>query len=384
MQLLLALAALAALLSIGMALIFEFAVARTGTVRPLAAGELGETQTKLSVVIPARNEQEDVEQALNSVLAQQGVDLQVVVVSDHSTDETAPIVRRIAERDARVGLIEDPPLRRGWLGKPNAMQHGLAAATEDLILFTDADIIHTPTSFATGVAMLADDELDLLSLTPLVICESFWENVVIPLTLIPFNAQFAMTDANDPNSSEAWAAGSFILTKRGALQDAGGIEAIRSEILDDTALARVLKKAGRRLGFHLAPRLMRVRMFKSNRHAFWGPTKNAIALAFSKSWMAIPAAALPVLVFWIPIAALLVGAYRGDALLIAVGLLQPLTCIWLLNRVQSICRFRWAKALCFPLIVVSTACVLARAYYEQHVRRTLIWRGRAVDLTQVE
>ena len=87
------------------------------------------------------------------MLDQRGVDLQVIVVNDHSTDETGEIVRRLAAEDERITIIENPQLDPGWLGKPNAMNHGVMVAMADLVLFTDADIVHAPTTFATGISI---------------------------------------------------------------------------------------------------------------------------------------------------------------------------------------------------------------------------------------
>ena len=175
-------------------------------------------------------------------------------------------------------------------------------ATDELILFTDADVVHCPTSFATGITILQKECLDFLSFTPRIVCESFWENVFIPLSLFPLTANSAR-GVNDPKSPEAWAAGAFMLIKADVLKDIGGIESVKSAILDDSELARVVKRSGHHVGYHLAPDLMHVRMFKSNRHAFWGPTKNAIAFTFSHPWMSLPAMGLPVF---------LLGAYCGS------------------------------------------------------------------------
>ena len=188
MQTLFLLSALVAVLSVGMFVLFEIAVARAGNVQPLKESEFDGVLAKLSVVIPARNEEEDIDEALRSVLDQKGVELQVIVVNDHSTDETGEIVRRLADKDARITIVENPPLEQGWLGKPNAMNHGVAAATEDLILFTDADVVHCPTSFATGISILKKERLSFLSFTPRIVCESFWENVFIPLPLFPLHS----------------------------------------------------------------------------------------------------------------------------------------------------------------------------------------------------
>jgi len=171
-----------------------------------------------------------------------------------------------------------------------------------------------------------------------------------------------------------------MLIKANVLKDVGGIETVKSAILDDKELARVVKRKGYRVGYHLAPEMMRVRMFKSNRHAFWGPTKNAIAITFSHPWMSLPAMGLPVLFFWVPIAAVFAGLWTNDVLLLAVGAFQPLADLWGLVRIRPYCDFRWHKAIFFPLIVIPIICVLAKAFYEQHIRGRHIWRDRVVDL----
>jgi glycosyltransferase involved in cell wall biosynthesis len=379
MQTLLLLSALVAVLSVGMFVLFEIAVAHAGNVQPLKESEIDGVLAKLSVVIPARNEEEDIEEALRSVLGQKGVALQVVVVNDHSTDRTGEIVRRLADEDARITIVENPPLEPGWLGKPNAMHHGIAAATEELILFTDADVVHCPTSSATGISILRNEKLSFVSFTPRIVCESFWENVLVPLPLFPLTAQ-CLKGANNAKSADAWAAGAFMLIKAEVLRDVGGIESIKSAILDDCELARIVKRNGHQVGYHLAPRLMRVRMFKSNRHAFWGPTKNAIAISFSNPWMSLPAMGLPLLFFWLPIAAALAGFWANDMRLIALGLFQPLAGLLGLVRIRPYCNFRWHKAIFFPLIVIPIVCVLARAFYEQHIRGQHVWRDRVIDL----
>ncbi len=182
------LSALVAILTLALMAVFEIAVVRTGIARLLPVTSPAEPAPRLSVVIPARNEELDIETALRSVLSQQGVNLQVIVVNDNSTDSTGEIVERLAKEDSRITLVDDPPLKAGWLGKPNAMNHGVALATSDLILFTDADIIHEATSFFTGVSILKDEGLDFLSFTPTYVCESFWENVFLPLSLFPVSA----------------------------------------------------------------------------------------------------------------------------------------------------------------------------------------------------
>ena len=106
----------------------------------------------MSVIIPARNEEQDLAEALASVLSQQDVELEVIVVNDHSSDRTGAIADTLAAADARVTVIHDPELPPGWLGKCNAMQKAVAVASGDMLLFTDADIMHDPRCFVTALA----------------------------------------------------------------------------------------------------------------------------------------------------------------------------------------------------------------------------------------
>src|SRR3954469_24409423 len=106
MQTLFLLSALVAVLSVGMFVLFEIAVARTGIVTPLEEREIDGVFAKLSVVIPARNEEQDIEEALRSVLGQKGVQLRVIVVNDHSTDRTGVILKRLADEDSRITVVE--------------------------------------------------------------------------------------------------------------------------------------------------------------------------------------------------------------------------------------------------------------------------------------
>jgi hypothetical protein len=201
------------------------------------------------------------------------------------------------------------------------------------------------------------------------------------LPLSPFTVQCSV-GANDAESANAWAAGAFMLIKADVLQDIGGIAAVKRAIVDDVELARVVKRSGHRVGYHLAPNLMHVRLFKGNRHAFWGPTKNAIALTFDHAWMSLPAMGLPVLFFWVPIAAVVAGLWTNDVRLLAVGAFSPLANLFGLVRLRPYCKFRWGKAVFFPLIVVPIVCVLTKAFYEQHVRGRHVWRDRAIELSK--
>lgn len=338
-------------------------------------------ETLISVVIPARDEAQYLEASVRSLLAQQDVDLEVIVVNDHSSDATGAIADALAAEDERVRILHDPELRPGWLGKVNAMQHGLDAARGPLVLLSDADIDRAPRCLASALSVLRQRDLDLLTLIPEFRCESFWESVLIPQILVAGYAQLFGPAVNDPRSKQAVAAGAFILVRREVLETLGGLKAIRSNPTDDVALAQMFKRNGRRMLILQAADFVSVRLFHGNRHAFWGLTKN-ILIAVDRLWLAPAAMLLPFFVYWTPLIALAVGAARGDAVLAAVGF-AGYAASWLAlvaARLLCGCRFAWAAASCFPLAAVPVALCFAIAIYHRLVGGAVSWRGRVIAL----
>jgi hopene-associated glycosyltransferase HpnB len=202
-------------------------------------------------VVPARDEAAYVGQALASLLAQDyRGELTIVLVDDHSTDAT----RRIAESlrfsagaDRRLEVIAALALPPGWSGKLWAVASGLRH-TEELtpaapyVLLTDADIAHAPDNLARLVAKAEAERLDLVSLMVRLCCAGFWERLLIPPFVFFFQKLYPFPAANDPASRVAAAAGGCMLVRRQALREAGGIAAIRGELIDDVALARAIKR----------------------------------------------------------------------------------------------------------------------------------------------
>jgi hypothetical protein len=370
---------MSAVMSAALGIVFFVTLIRLGALTPVE--HLGETEPTVSVVMPARNEQRDLAAALRSVLAQEGVQLQIIVVNDHSSDSTGEIADSIAESDERVSVIHDPPLPPGWLGKTNAMEQGARAATGEFIVFTDADVIHQPRCFGTAIAELRRKQVDFLSLCPNFECQSFWENVLLPHCFIAGAVQFCLQGVNDPESPKGAAAGAFMLMRRRLLEQMNGLECIRSEFLDDVALARAVKRQGCDARLQLAPGLLKVRLFKGNADAFWGLSKNILG-AVDQVWMAIPAMFLPIFVYWAPLVSVLVGLCKSVPALMAAGGLAYAVQFLLLFPVSRICTIRWTKAAFFPAAAAPVVCCFAKALYHRLVSGSVDWRGRVVTVSR--
>jgi glycosyltransferase involved in cell wall biosynthesis len=334
---------------------------------------------RLSVIIPARDEEADIGQALRSVLNQVGVELEVIVVNDHSSDRTGEIADMLARSDPRLEVIHNPELPPGWLGKCNAMQQASARASGDFLLFSDADIMHEPTCFATALLEMDRHDLDFLSLFPLMHCVSLWENAILP-ALVGGMAILATPGINDPESPDALAAGAFMMVRTSVFQALGGFERIRGEMCDDVALAKLIKHNGYRYGFHAATELLQVRIYKGNSHAFWGMTKNILQGLDGRLWLAPAVMFLPAYVFWIPIVCIVAGISEGSLLLVSAGSATYMIHYGAIWSGRKLFKFHWAKALLFPLVAIPAICCMAKALYLYSLRGEVLWRGRSVQV----
>lgn len=197
-------------------------------------------------VIPARDEAPTIGRTVNSLLAQDYPgELQVIVVDDGSGDGTAAA----AGASARLRVITGAALAEGWTGKLWAVSQGLAAADDWIgeaayVLLTDADIEHHSENLKELVFKAESGRLDLVSLMVGLHCESFWERILIPAFVFFFQKLYPFPWVNDPARRHAAAAGGCMLVRRRALQAAGGVAAIRGRLIDDCALAGLLKANG--------------------------------------------------------------------------------------------------------------------------------------------
>jgi hopene-associated glycosyltransferase HpnB len=197
-------------------------------------------------VVPARNEADVIQQSIASLVAQDYPGpFHVVLVDDLSDDGTADLARGRASD--RLTVLTGGPRPPGWTGKLWAMSQGCDQAAKfapQFLWFTDADITHSPDNLRRLVARAESGNLSLVSLMARLRCRSAAEHFLIPAFVFFFDMLFPFGAVNDPRSKVAGAAGGCMLARRGALEKAGGIAAIRHNIIDDCALGRAMKAQG--------------------------------------------------------------------------------------------------------------------------------------------
>ncbi|HKT60722.1 MAG TPA: glycosyltransferase family 2 protein, partial [Gemmatimonadales bacterium] len=229
----------------------------------------------VSVIIPARNESPVIETVVRSVLSTRYPRLELIVVDDRSTDDTAAKVARLAAADGRVRLLSGAPLPEGWYGKPWACLQGARAASGDILLFTDADTTHGPELLGRAVAALECERADLVTVAPHQRCVTFWERLIMPQIWLLLGLRYHPARVNRARRErDAIANGQFILTTRAAYEAVGTHEAVRHEVAEDLALAQTYLRNGRRIHFAFARRFMETRMYHSLPHLIEGWSKN--------------------------------------------------------------------------------------------------------------
>lgn len=230
---------------------------------------------EVSIIVPARNEEACLRTCLESLTRQTGVDFEVLVVNDGSTDRT----RSIALSFPGVRVIDAPPLPPGWSGKSNALVAGAEAALGEWLLFTDADTVHLPGSLASSLAEAKQNGAALLSYSPEQEVHGFWEKALMPVIFAELAGTYETAEVSDPASPVAAANGQYLLLAREAYDAVGGLAAVAGSLLEDVALAQAVKRSGRKLHFRFGGNEVRTRMYRSLAQMAEGWTKN-LALLF--------------------------------------------------------------------------------------------------------
>ncbi len=345
-----------------------------------AAPPRGGAWPAVTAVIPARDEAECIGQTLASLLRQNypGA-FHVVLVDDQSRDCTAQIARDAAASlgaAARLTVLSGEALPAGWTGKLWAQQQGVAfcdqATAPDYLLLTDADIVYAPDALAMLVARAEANALVLTSLMAKLRCKSFAERIFVPAFIFFFQMLYPFDWASNPRRATAAAAGGCMLVKRKVLQSAGGMAAIRDALIDDCALAKLLKQHGP-IAIALTERVHSIRAYPGIGDIRRMVSRTAYAqLRYSPLYLAGTVLGLAV-TYLAPVALTLLATGVPQF----VGLFA-----WILMALafRPVLRFYRLTTLWAPLLPVIAAMYMAftldSAY--QHARgRGGMWKGRA-------
>jgi len=342
---------------------------------------------RVSVIIPARNEEANIETAVRSVAAQQGL-REIIVVDDQSTDRTAEILESLKAEIPALEVVHIKALPAGWMGKNHALATAAKLATGEWLLLTDADTQHLSGSLEVLLARAEREHVDLLSVSPRQEMISAWEKSLIPMVYVWLSGQYRFEDVSDPRSPAAAANGQYILVRRGIYERVGGHAAIRDAVLEDVELARRVKSAGGRLLFLPGAAWVQTRMYRSFVEMWLGWTKNLYLLSGRNLRRLLVTVAELVFLDLVPLLVfcgfVLLGALGGESFLCGLGALGSVSIVAAryvnyerrlraLGFEEGLSKYRSLGALLFGLVLLNSAWA-----YRHH--RTVKWKGRIYSI----
>ena len=335
---------------------------------------------RVSVLVPARNEEANLQRLMPSLLGQDYPDFEVIVLDDNSTDRTRAVLDGFAGPNSRLRILKGLPRPRGWLGKNWACHQLSAAATGDWLFFTDADTIHEPGSVRAAIDAALGEGLDFLTGIVRVDARTWAERLVVPFysvyhvfCTLPFAlaVRFHRLHMYAGN-------GQLLLFRREAYDRIGGHYAVRSAVLDDQEFARLVVRQRLNWRFCDASRVVSCRMYRDWRSVVEGFSKSVFAAFNCRIDAFLAACAVQLLVFFGPLVVLVLAALRASPVepSLAAACVAAVLSFWLaVNR-----RFRFPLYLVplYPVTVLAALFIGARSVLVLATGRAT-WKGRVID-----
>src|SRR5918996_5854641 len=197
---------------------------------------------KVSIILPARNEENYIAKCLDSLINQDYPNFEIIAVNDSSTDRTEVIMQQYAARDPRILIVHLVSKPVGWVGKNWACFQGYLRSTGDVLLFTDADTVHLPSTMTLSIKHMIFENLDALTAMPKLLCKDIWTKITLPMLSTFLHSRFSALRVNDRKTKIGYFFGSFFIISRNIYEKVGTHKAVRHEIIEDGALGGKVKE----------------------------------------------------------------------------------------------------------------------------------------------
>ncbi len=345
---------------------------------------------KVSVLVAARNEEKNIARCLKYLLEQDYPDFEIIAIDDRSEDGTGEIVDKLAEEHKdKLKVIHIENLPENWLGKPNAMYEGAKYAQGEYLLFTDADcFFYCPSVIRIAVSYTIDNNLDLLSVLPVLETHTVWEKILQPVCSAVLMIWFRPHRVNDPESKIAYANGAFMLFKKECYMSIDGHQAVKDSISEDMDFARIIKQRGFKLYVIQNRDLYRTRMYEDFRSTFTGWSRIFFG-CFAKPFRVILAILLLVIMSLLPyfilIGTILLACHRNWYLphniwnLVVWSIIAVIAQMSVLLRFYPLSGARWYQAFSYPIGASVTLVMLINALLKFFTGK-INWRGRSINI----
>ncbi len=334
----------------------------------------------LSIIFAARDEEEKLRAALETLVALDYPRLEIVAVNDRSSDSTGRIVDEFAARDTRVKAVHVKELPEGWLGKPHALQRGYETATGEWLLFTDADVRFRPDALRRSVTLARERKLDHLTLLADLEMAGFWETVLLTFFGMAFHLGNVPHAVNNPRSGAYVGVGAFQLLKRSAYESSGTHRRLAMEVVDDMKLTKLLKQAGCRSEVGISGEAVVVRWQAGLCNLIRGTTKNFYAAFGYNLPFAVFGCLAMLAVNTLPV----LGLIFGHGWLRFLALLAVLIPLGFHAGVDLVMRVSPLYALTYPIGAMFFSYMVARSVVVTLWQGGVTWRGTFYPLDQLK
>ena len=202
---------------------------------------------KVSIIVPARNEEKLISKCLDSLLEQDYQNFEIIAVDDSSEDSTGLIIKKYAEKNPKIIHVNARPKPVDWMGKNWACMEGYKKTTGELLLCTDSDTKYSPNLVSLAVSHLSSSNLDALTVIPKMLCLDTWTKITLPILSTFLHTRFSALRVNDPSKKTGYFFGSFYIIKKEVYEAIGTHEGVKHEIIEDGALGKKVKESGFKL-----------------------------------------------------------------------------------------------------------------------------------------
>jgi len=333
----------------------------------------------VSVLIPARNEERNIESCLDSLQKQVYKNYEILVLNDNSTDNTLEILNRIAAADSRVRVLNGEPLPDDWYGKPFALHQLTQQAKGEIFIFTDADTFHTPTSIAWAITNMEGLKADMISGYIGQIFKSFGEIITVPLMY--FLTGFIVPLFLNRFVKVSWfsaAIGQFIAVRRSVFEATGGCELFRKKTSEDIYMSRHIKRSGYNVRFLNICEHVKCRMYKGYRASVEGIGKNIFDFLGKSTVLLFFIVLLIFLFLFFPFPLLMASIVTSSPFTFRIFTVVALyTLTWLFMFLNQ--RLNWWYCFLWPLMFLNLIYIGLWSWFRSISGRGFIWKDRVVN-----
>lgn len=234
---------------------------------------------KVSIIVPARNEEELISKCLDTLLEQDYDNYEIIAIDDSSEDATEQIIKKYALNNSKIILVSARPKPKDWMGKNWACMEGYQKAAGELIVFTDSDTKYSKNVISLAVSHLSSLKLDALTVIPKMLCLDNWTRITLPMLSTFLHTRFSALRVNDPSKKTGYFFGSFFIIKKSVYEAIGTHEGVKHEIIEDGALGKKVKEEGYKLKMVRGEHLLEA-VWARSRQTLWNGLKRLMVPLF--------------------------------------------------------------------------------------------------------